>query len=140
MFSRVVRPTLLMLLIPVVYASSVDRQRTFHERTIFKPTVHESRFANVPHSSARSRCAETQLPEALTTPDPILSVISTADRVTVSFIVGTDGQVHSPLILQGGDPREYRAVLNTIRSWRYRPATCNGVPTEAEAKVQFSRR
>jgi len=27
-----------------------------------------------------------------------------------------------------------------VRFWRYRPAMCNGVPTEAEAKVEFSGR
>jgi hypothetical protein len=31
-------------------------------------------------------------------------------------------------------------VLNTVRAWRYRPAMCNGVPTESEAKVGFSSR
>jgi hypothetical protein len=27
-----------------------------------------------------------------------------------------------------------------VRYWRYRPALCNGVPTDAEAKVEFSSR
>jgi len=31
-------------------------------------------------------------------------------------------------------------VLDTVLSWRYRPATCNGVPTEAEGKIAFSSR
>jgi len=30
--------------------------------------------------------------------------------------------------------------LQTVRYWRYRPATCNGVPTEAEGKIEFSLR
>jgi TonB family protein len=60
--------------------------------------------------------------------------------VTISFIVGTDGKVHSPLILEGGGPRLDRMVLEAVRQWRYRPATCNGVPTESEAKIEFSGR
>jgi TonB family protein len=58
--------------------------------------------------------------------------------LVVSFIVGIDGKVHSALVLQGGDDWSDRLVLQVVRHWRYRPATCNGVPTESEAKVQFS--
>ena len=61
-------------------------------------------------------------------------------KVKVSFIIGADGRVHSPLILQSAGPAGDRNVLQTVRTWRYRPATCNGVPTEAEGKIEFSRR
>jgi hypothetical protein len=27
-----------------------------------------------------------------------------------------------------------------VRAWRYRPATCNGLPTETEGKIEFSSR
>ncbi len=87
--------------------------------------------------SARARCENTQAPQALTTPDPLMVP---AVKVKVSFIIGPDGRVHSPLILQSGGPVGDRNVLQTVRSWRYRPATCNGVPTEAEGKIEFSRR
>jgi TonB family protein len=109
------------------------------EQSIFKPAIHKSRFADVPLVTARQRCEATQPPEALTTPNPVLAP-QPDERVIVSFIVGTDGSVHSPLILQGGDPTEDRVVLGAIKHWRYRPAMCNGVPTETEAKVEFSRR
>jgi Gram-negative bacterial TonB protein C-terminal len=109
------------------------------EKSIFKPAVHKSRFAGVPVSTARQRCEDTQPPEALTTPNPVLAP-QADERVIVSFIVGTDGNVHSPLILQGGGPVEDRVVLGAIQHWRYRPARCNGVPMEAEAKVEFSHR
>jgi TonB family protein len=56
----------------------------------------------------------------------------------VSFIVGTDGHVHSAFILDSGGPNEDKVVLRTIRTWRYRPALCNGVPTDSEARVRFT--
>jgi len=34
----------------------------------------------------------------------------------------------------------HNGELEAVRFWRYRPAMCNGVPTEAEAKVEFSSR
>jgi TonB family protein len=61
-------------------------------------------------------------------------------KVKVSFIIGADGRVHSPLILQSAGPVGDRNILQTVRAWRYRPGTCNGVPTETEGKIEFSHR
>jgi TonB family protein len=110
------------------------------EHQLWRTPIRASEFSEVPHVSARGRCEDTQPPEALTTPDPLLVPAATGVKVKVSFIVGADGRVHSPLILQSAGPAGDRNVLQTVRTWRYRPATCNGVPTEAEGKIEFSRR
>jgi TonB family protein len=110
------------------------------EQILWRLPVHNSEFADVPHATAKSQCENTQEPEALTTPNPVLDGIDSEVKIQVSFIVGTDGRVHSPLILQSAGSGDVRAVLDTVRSWRYRPAMCNGVPTETEGKIQFSSR
>jgi len=110
------------------------------EQRAWRAPRRASEFAEVPHVSARSRCEDSQPPQALTTPDPVLVPSGRGQKVKVSFIVGSDGRVHSPLILESGGAIGDRIVLRTVRSWRYRPATCNGVPTEAEGKIEFSRR
>jgi TonB family protein len=141
-------PALLILALPAAGAASVQvpslrsRQTMLveRERQIWKTPKRAAEFSDIPHVSARSRCEDTQPPEALTTPDPLLIPAAAGAKVKVSFIVGADGRVHSPLILQSGGPVGDRNVLRTVRSWRYRPATCNGVPTEAEGKIEFSRR
>jgi len=111
-----------------------------HEDRVWVSPLRDSRFSSISRTSARNACWSTRPPEALATPDPLLEAPDSNLRITVSFIVGTDGLVHSPFILESAGLREDRRVLNTVRSWRYRPATCNGVPTEAEAKVEFSSR
>jgi TonB family protein len=139
---------LLMCAIPASSAASVEAPAphlrrpslTELERRAWRNPIRASEFNDVPHSSARSRCEETQLPEALTTPDPLLVPFAGGARVKVSFIVGADGRVHSPLILESAGPVGDRYVLQTVRSWRYRPATCNGVPTEFEGRIEFSSR
>jgi TonB family protein len=110
------------------------------EKQVWREPLRESQFADVPHTSLRARCEETQPPEALTTPNPMLAGADPSFRVKVSFIVGTDGRVHSPLILESAGSVEDHSVLETVRGWRYRPALCNGVPTETEGKIQFSSR
>jgi TonB family protein len=114
--------------------------RSFAQRewAVFRPAIQNARYTDIPRFSATPRCQNTRPPEALATPTPQLPSADANEKLVVSFIVGTDGKVHSALILQGGDDWTDRLVLQTIRYWRYRPATCNGVPAESEAKVEFS--
>lgn len=109
------------------------------ERHIAKTLTRASQFVDVPHLS-RPVCQAVQPPEALTTPDPLFTPAIYSQKVKISFIIGTDGRVHSPLILESAGLAGDRPVLQTVRMWRYRPATCNGVPTETEGKVEFSSR
>ena len=136
--------SLILLGIPVLATGSVSTPGFPHstaleqrEQRAWKALTHSSEFTDIRHLTARSRCEDVQPPQALTTPSPLLT--SWRERkIKVSFIVGTDGRVHSPLILESAGPTGDRHVLQTVRTWRYRPATCNGVPTETEGKVEFS--
>jgi TonB family protein len=110
------------------------------EHRVWSAAVHDSEFATVSHPAARNECGATQPPQALATPDPLLEEAELNEKVSVSFVIGTDGRVHSALILESAGPSEDRTILDAVRFWRYRPALCNGVPTEAEAKVEFSSR
>ena len=120
--------------------SDGDPSLAIHEHQIWASAVHDSQFAAVPHTTARTSCAAAQPPQALATPNPLLDQPDANTKITVSFIIGADGRVHSPLILESAGPSEDRTVLDAVRSWRYRPAMCNGVPTEAEGKIEFSSR
>jgi len=115
-----------------------DVSLTLHEHQIWASAVKDSEFAAIPHT-ARPSCAAAQPPQALATPSPLLDQPD-PNKITVSFIIGADGRVHSPLILESAGDSEDRTVLAAVRSWRYRPAMCNGVPTEAEGKIEFSSR
>jgi len=108
------------------------------EQRVRSSAVHDPRFAALSTSSLRNVCQANSQPQALATPDPLLGFSGSQSKITVSFIIGTDGRIQSPLILSSDNPAEDRDILRTVRSWRYRPALCNGVPTEAEARVEFS--
>ena len=121
-------------------AARVSENFAQREGRVSRALARASQFVDVPHVSAQRSCAEIQPPEPLTTPDPLFTPMENNQRVKVSFIIGTDGRVHSPLILESAGLAGDRHVLQTVRTWRYRPATCNGVPTETEGKVEFSSR
>jgi len=141
-------PVAVLLVVPAICAGSRSNSAApagrislaEKEKQIWRTPARNSQFNDVLHADARSRCEDTQPPEALATPNPLLPAAKDGTKVKVSFIIGIDGRVHSPLILESAGPTGDRNVLRTVRFWRYRPATCNGVPTETEGKIEFSSR
>ena len=110
------------------------------EETLRRAPAHISEFSPVSEPLALPKCGNVRPPEALLTPDPLLHVQDDDLNVRVSFIVGSDGHVHSAFVLDSGGSDEDQIVLRAVRYWRYRPALCNGVPTDSEARVRFSIR
>ena len=104
------------------------------ERAVWPASFHHAA------QRAMSRCESARPAEALATPDPLLDGLEVSSRVAVSFIIGTDGLVHSPVVIESGGSDQDSTVLEAVRAWRYRPATCNAVPAETESKVEFSSR
>lgn len=137
----------MLLAVPATALAASTSARSVRQSTLEDRERHlsgtlrrASRFADVPHISSAPQCENVQPPEALATPDPLFVPGARGRRVRVSFIIGTDGRVHSPLILESAGLAGDRHVLQTVRTWKYRPATCNGVPTETEGKIEFSSR
>lgn len=110
------------------------------EMRLSRSLVRSSQFVNIQHITREQACEQVEPPVALATPDPLFISTGHDKRVKVSFIIGADGRVHSPLILESAGLRGDRRVLDTVRTWRYRPASCNGVPTDSEGKIEFSVR
>ncbi len=130
----------------LVWPATVSVTRTvksgdvrYREPRLWKTPTYVSNFSPVMQSSVWTTCEVNLGPEPLTTPNPLVEN-RIEDKVAVSFIIGTDGRVYSALILKSAGDLQDRAVLAAVRSWRYRPASCNGVPTQAEARIEFSNR
>jgi TonB family protein len=142
-------PLFLVILASATSLASVDPSatRVFHpagfverERQVWAAALHDPDIASTLGTRTPSNCEASRPPEPLATPDPLLDAAEPNSRVSVSFIIGTDGRVYSPLILESAGPTQDRTILDTVRAWRYRPATCNGAATETESKIEFSRR
>ena len=116
-------------------SSSLLRQENKHWATVSR----NSRFSTITNAASRTTCERTVAPEALATPNPLVDAGQKL-KIVVSIIIGTDGQVHSPFILESAGPVQDNTILSTVRAWRFRPAMCNGSPAESEGKIEFSRR
>jgi len=51
-------------------------------------------------------------------------------EVTVRAIITKEGTIKDPQIVGGNNPIFIDPALEAVRNWRYRPATCDGVPVE----------
>ena len=117
----------------------------FHRYTVVRETYYRvvptTSYGNTTSSisivkdPATAACADTADPEPVSTTNPVLGAVN--EPVVISFIVGTDGRVYSPIIMSSDGQRNDREVLRAVRTWRYRPGTCNGVPVESEGSVGF---
>jgi len=108
------------------------------EPALLRASVHYAEFSPIAPALALPACADVRPAEALLTPDPRFPAEIAGSPVRVSFIIGSDGHVHSAFVLSSGGSDEDATVLRAVKAWRYRPATCNGVPTDSEARVRFS--
>lgn len=110
------------------------------EDQLWAAAFSDAHFSSITDAQPRVTCENTAVPEPLATPEPLLADGKPGARIVISFIIGTDGQVHSPLILQSSDDIHDSILLTAVRSWKFRPATCNGAPAESDGTVEFSRR
>jgi TonB family protein len=118
------------------FSSSATSPLTGAEAGLRRSPVHVAEFAPLSSPVNLAACAQTRLPEALATPDPLLQL--NESLVRVSFIVNAAGRVESPFVLESSGTADDQIILNAVRYWRFRPALCNGVPTGMEARVRFS--
>ena len=111
------------------------------ESQVSRTLSRASQFVDVRHISSRPPCEEVQPPEALTTPDPLFTSCGTRPE-SKSQLHHRDRWARA----QPAHSREREAspaiamFCKRCATWRYRPATCNGVPTETEGKIEFSSR
>lgn len=66
---------------------------------------------------------------------------SSAEKIVVDVQVDASGQVVGEKLIKGLGNRLDQIVLDTVRTWRFQPATVNGkaVPTEAELIFPFNQ-
>jgi outer membrane biosynthesis protein TonB len=56
-------------------------------------------------------------------------------RVVLDAVIGKDGSILQ-LEPRSSDPILVQAALETVRHWKYRPTTLNGIPVEVATQVE----
>ena len=124
------------LLILVSAASAQLAPRTLPD----KPTTRKIEYSAIQISNRGEEspvsCGAFKEPEAKDTPNPVLS---NGAYALVDMVVAWDGNVYSPFIEETDGAHSSAAALRVVKSWRFRPATCNGSPINTEVRIKFRR-
>lgn len=125
---------------PSVRAGAAQTTLAGRERQLWVAAVHDSKFSPMSAAAVRAACEAVQFPVALATPDPLIDEPRASSRVSVTFIVGTDGRVHSPFMLESRGPSEDRIVLDAVRAWRIDrpPATASQLKSKRKSRFQVA--
>ena len=129
---RACRYALAILLLANVCPASIDSQGTGPRTKT--GTVSDADW--VPSFQDHPSCPAIRPPRPLATPLPALPKAGRANP-KIRFVIGTDGRLHKMAIVNSAGRTADSRAVNTLRRWRYTPATCNGVPMEAEGTVEF---
>jgi len=62
---------------------------------------------------------------------------SSPQKIVVDVVVDASGQVVGEKLVKGMGTRLDQIVLDTVRTWRFQPATINGKPVPTEAELIF---
>lgn len=71
-------------------------------------------------------------PGAINTPDPGYpgNIATPKNLVVLSVTIGTDGKLSDLRLIRSGGAASDKTAMDTLRRWRFQPATCDGVPVE----------
>jgi TonB family protein len=92
-----------------------------------------------PPFEERGHCPAGLPPKPLATPLPALPKAGRGN-LKISFVIGIDGRLHKLAVVNSAGRAADSKAFDALRQWRYEPATCNGVPMEAEGTVEFPGR
>jgi hypothetical protein len=98
------------------------------------PPIDSSAFVRPPDAKWRNWCAN---------PDPAIRVPIVTNHppdkwhVGLFGTIGTDGRWHDLYILGSGGSKADASALDELKSERYRPATCDGVPVTVETAFRW---
>ncbi len=116
--------TVITLILTAALAFAQPQPREYHPS---RPIYRDAKYVSLD-------CGYVADPQPLNSPNPV----TLNGPAVVDFIIGHDGVVYSPFLRQSsGSDVQDRALLHLVKSWRYRPSSCNYTPTDSEAIVVF---
>jgi TonB family protein len=92
----------------------------------------------------RRQCTDMKPPMAIKKPDPMYPKSASQDKLmgdtTVAMTVLTDGSVGDIQLIGGATRSMDDATLQTLKSWRFKPAMCGADPVVSDIEVVVSFR
>jgi hypothetical protein len=104
-------------------------------------------FVPAPGSTDLERCEDMKPPQAISTPEPLLSAKAERlrkaigiGRVRMTALVDKKGKVATLKVLNQEDPDVASDTIRAVRGWRFKPATCSGHPVNVWMTLEVDYR
>ncbi len=105
------------------------------------PSPDEALFAPLPGGTESANCQGVARPPVATYfPDPALPRRETPKNpVDIELVVEANGKSRDLKVVRSVDEAFDRAAVEAVRKWRFKPASCDGVPiaTQISVSVEF---
>lgn len=123
-----------------------DRHRKLSAKVIdlsFEPSPDPALFTPPPKAIEIGIChAQLQHPRAINAPNPRVP-FGSRDRnsqVTLSILVDTKGKPQNVKVVKSGGASFDEAAVSAVRTWSFKPATCNGEPMPIPIAIEVDFR
>lgn len=84
-------------------------------------------------------CQQPARPQPVSTPDPPLTSRKSSFEAMLWVIIGTDGTIIDARVARtSGDAQFDSVALDTVRRWRFKPATCSGQPIPVGINIDIN--
>jgi len=129
-------------LFPRVIQCSANHKPMFEETVVElspEPSPDSALFAPPPKGQGAEHCQGiTKPPKLVRSPDPhpVDQRLSPQGKVVLTVNVGIDGVPRElSLVHSAGKPFD-EAAIESVRDWRFKPATCNGSPVSVNINIE----
>jgi TonB family protein len=99
-------------------------------------------FTAPPGSIELANCSTKEIPPVtISAPQPSFPFGTTENtEVTLGLLIDIKGHPQTVTVTRSGGKQFDKVAVNTVRRWRFKPATCNGepVPTQIAVEMNFS--
>jgi protein TonB len=120
------KPTILILVLSISIGILAQAQNT----------------STIPENTAKPAKPKSKIvpPKEIDAPPPKPTFDEGKRPIIITVLIGVDGLVHEPKIIQSSDSERADAnALEAVKTWKYKPATQDGVPVPVRINIEIHR-
>jgi TonB family protein len=124
----------------VQYADRTDVQAEVEFRTGLDLTREVFEQASKGLKPGLVGCASPKAPRVYYSPDPVVSKPDIDGTVVLWAKIGQDGRANDIKVVRSLNPTEDGEAIEAVRTWKFKPATCDGNPVTVQINIEVNFR
>ncbi len=118
-----------------VFRNGLQILEMHHTASLIEGPVNADVLAAPPGSVSEHYCSQYRRPFVQNLAQPAAGRGSENTDILLHAMIGLDGKILNPVVVQSDRPDLNQEALQTVSRWTFLPALCDGEPTGAEADI-----